>query len=630
MTKPSKRRILPPPASDPTYDGRDNLTTLTREDGAAETATYDGLSRRTLVVTPDNTLTYAYDPRSNLTEAADDDSRVTFTYDNRNRLQTTTTDGTVGPQPEVTLTYTYDELDRRTSMSDSLGGTTTYAWDPEDRLTDLTAPWGTVYSFGYDGEGRRTSLTSTSGRNSTYGYTNGLLTALSHVQSGVALTDLNYTHDVDGQLTAIVDNLGPTKSKAISYDQLNRLVQVAEGIPASQGGTPIPVEDYAYDQEGNRTASHFSALYSSNDHNQLLEDDTYTYAYDAKGNRVSRTDKATGEVETYSYDSQNRLVGYSSPTTNASYVYDALDRRVAKMVDGASIVYVYNIDPDTRLENDDILLEFDSVGSLQKRWLHSNRVDEPISYEVYTDSSVAGSGDRNVLFADHLGSVTEVVAPATGQVLESFGYTSFGMRTDAAGAATQPYGYSGREFDPESGLLYLRARMYCTRTGTFLQSDPAGFSGSGPNLYAYVSNDPHNWTDPTGLTQSIPNAVGTGSRVAGALGAVGTIGVGLTQRIWQILSLMIMAETATIVAQSNADAEKERMKDECLADYEALYDAANRLYGTCIALADYQPTPAARRRAQKTCGRQRALAQEEAAEDLAKCLRDVDDQFKLE
>ena len=64
-----------------------------------------------------------------------------------------------------------------------------------------------------------------------------MLTALAHVQSGVALTDLNYTYDVDGQLTAIVDNLDPSKSKAISYDQLNRLVQVSEGILARRGGT---------------------------------------------------------------------------------------------------------------------------------------------------------------------------------------------------------------------------------------------------------------------------------------------------------------------------------------------------------------------------------------------------------
>jgi YD repeat-containing protein len=163
-----------------------------------------------------------------------------------------------------------------------LGGATSYGWDAEDRLGALTAPWGTVYSFGYDGEGRRTSLASSTGRLSTMGYTNGLLTALTHAQSGVVLTDLGYRYGPDGQLTAIIDNLDPAQSEAISYDALNRLVQVAKGLPVSQGGVPIPVEDYAYDGEGNRTASHLSAIYASNDHNQLLEDDSYTYAIRAR------------------------------------------------------------------------------------------------------------------------------------------------------------------------------------------------------------------------------------------------------------------------------------------------------------------------------------------------------------
>ncbi|WP_133840738.1 hypothetical protein [Pelagimonas phthalicica] len=52
----------------------------------------------------------------------------------------------------------------------------------------------------------------------------------------------------------IRDQLDPSKSKTLSYDHLNRLVQVAEGVPVIDGGVPIPVEDYAYDEEGNRTS----------------------------------------------------------------------------------------------------------------------------------------------------------------------------------------------------------------------------------------------------------------------------------------------------------------------------------------------------------------------------------------
>ena len=159
----------------------------------------------------------------------------------------------------------------------------------------------------------------------------------------------------------------------ISYDALNRLVQVAEGLPVAQGGVPIPVEDYAYDGEGNRTASHLSAVYASNDHNQLLEDDTYTYAYDAKGNRVSRTAKGSGAIETYTYDSQNRLVGYASAQA-ATYAYDALDRRIAKTVDGVTEAFVYDPWSATSTTANDAILDFTN-GTLTRRWLHGPQHD---------------------------------------------------------------------------------------------------------------------------------------------------------------------------------------------------------------------------------------------------------------
>ncbi len=502
------------------YDTRDNLKTLTREDGLIETAFYDGLSRRTRVETPDNVLEYAYDPRSNLTEAADNDSRVTFTYDERNRLASTTTDGTVGPQPEVTISYTYDELDRRTSMSDSLGGTTTYVYDVEDRLTKLTAPWGTEYDFGYDGEGRRTSLTSTSGRNTSYSYTNGLLSALSHAQSGVALTDLSYTYDVDGQLSEIIDNLDPTKSRTINYDDLNRLIQVDEGIPASQGGVPIPIEDYAYDEEGNRLASHLSSLYDSNDHNQLEEDDSYTYNYDDRGNRVSRTSKLDSAVETYSYDSQNRLVGYASEVTTAAYAYDAMGRRIAKDVDGAVEAFVYDPWNQYRTTSNDVLLDF-SDGSLAKRWLHGSRVDEPLAFEVYEGMTTGGAGALQEFYADRLGSITKVVDVVTGSVSADYTYNSFGQRTQT-GTLNQRYGFTGREVDTETGLMYFRARHYDPLLGQFIQRDPIGFAAGDLNLYAYTWNDPYNWTDPSGLNSLAFTGV-TGRQVATATAVATTV-----------------------------------------------------------------------------------------------------------
>ena len=537
-----------------TYDSRDNLLSLTREDGSVETASYDGLSRRTQLVTPDNVLTYRYDPRGNLIEATDADSRVSFTYDERNRLQSSTTDGTVGPQPQVTLSYSYDALDRRISVSDSLGGTTGYAYDPEGRLTDLIAPWGATHSFGYDGQGRRTSLTSTSGRASSYAFTNGLLSALQHAQSGVALADLVYEYGADGQLSAIIDNLDPAQSRFISYDNLNRLIQVDEGIPAVDGGTPVPVEDYAFDEEGNRLSSHLSAIYVSNDHNQLTEDDSYTYAYDQKGNRISRTSKATGDVETYSYDSQNRLVGYQSPSTVASYAYDALDRRISKTVDGETTSYVYDASILRWMEHDDILLEFSGAGStaqLAKRWLHTDEVDEALAFEEYA-GGVSAPGDGNVyaMYADRIGSISHVVEESTNTLAAAYEYDSFGQRSQFAGALFQYYGYSGRESDPESGLVYLRNRYYDPSAGVFIASDPLGFASQTLNIYGYVDNNPYNLTDPNGLQARAGRLGFTGMQAEMGLlltqgaqmarGAVGRIGMGLIGPLDRIIRSLAM------------------------------------------------------------------------------------------
>jgi len=279
-------------------------------------------------------------------------------------------------------------------------------------------------------------------------------------------------------------------------------VQVDEGIPPLAGGTPLPVEDYAYDEEGNRTASHLSALYASNDHNQLLEDDAFTYAYDAKGNRISKTAKVGGAVETYTYDSQNRLVEYGSDTVTASYWYDAMDRRISKSLDGALDVYIYDRSIGGTLIHDDIILEFDASASpvLTRRWLHSDSVDEPIGFEEYQVSSGVGSGSERSMFSDRQGSVLWITEPTTGSVVAAYEYDSYGAIVQTQGALRQPYGYTGREYDHESGLYFYRARSYDPTSGLFLQVDPVEFQSGTMNLTGYTSQNPSHFSDPSGLT----------------------------------------------------------------------------------------------------------------------------------
>ncbi len=94
---------------------------------------------------------------------------------------------------------------------------------------------------------------------------------------------------------------------------------------------------------------------------------------------------------------------------------------------------------------------------------------------------------------DHLGS-TSALTDASGNLVETEAYDSFG---NSVGSARTRYGYTGRERDPDTGLLYYRARFYDPQLGRFISEDPAGFLG-GLNFYGYVANNPLNFTDPTG------------------------------------------------------------------------------------------------------------------------------------
>ncbi|MFQ6029800.1 MAG: RHS repeat-associated core domain-containing protein [Dehalococcoidia bacterium] len=210
---------------------------------------------------------------------------------------------------------------------------------------------------------------------------------------------------------------------------------------------------------------------------------------------MEQTAKATGDRTVCSYNVDNQLVraekftvtGGVSPVLIAEYRYNALDRRITKAVVNQAgtttiIRYIY--------DNEDILLELDGTNTILARYTHGPGIDEPL---------VMLRGAQSFFYhADGLGSVWDLT-DSTGIPVHSYTYDSFGQLLAQTGTVANPYTYTAREFDPETGLYYYRARHYDPGIGRFLQEDPTGVAGGDVNFYTYVTNNPLTLVDPWGL-----------------------------------------------------------------------------------------------------------------------------------
>jgi RHS repeat-associated protein len=70
--------------------------------------------------------------------------------------------------------------------------------------------------------------------------------------------------------------------------------------------------------------------------------------------------------------------------------------------------------------------------------------------------------------------------------------------TAATGTLTNPFQFTGRDNDLETGLYYYRARYLDPKAGRFVSEDPPGMRDN-LNMYLYVHNNPTNFDDPFGL-----------------------------------------------------------------------------------------------------------------------------------
>jgi RHS repeat-associated protein len=97
-----------------------------------------------------------------------------------------------------------------------------------------------------------------------------------------------------------------------------------------------------------------------------------------------------------------------------------------------------------------------------------------------------------------------LVNAATGTVTANYEYSPFGELIRATGpmAKLNPFMFSTKFYDWETGLYYYGYRYYNPSTGRWPSRDPIGERG-GVNLYTFVKNSPLSWVDILGRLSAI-------------------------------------------------------------------------------------------------------------------------------
>ncbi|PUB80417.1 MAG: hypothetical protein DBO99_01090 [gamma proteobacterium symbiont of Ctena orbiculata] len=386
------------------YDAQDNLIEVEDPIGHTTTYDYDGLGNLISETSDDaGTKTYTYDEAGNrLTQTDARGITVSYGYDALNRLTQVSY-----PDASLNVSYGYDQgpngIGRLTSISDAHGTTdyaynaygdlirqtrtssdgivTTFAYgyDSHGRLASLSYPSGSILHYAYDTHGQLAGLTleQTDGTSQplasnlqtlpfgpiqAYDYGNGLSLSRSFDQdyrlTGQTLSGIlqsSYGHDPVGNITAWQDLLDTGRDQQFGYDTLDRLTSAL----GSYGSL-----DYAYDANGNRIS-------------KTLDGETDTYDYNRWSNKLRRVygevidyrsyDEVGNTIESYignySYDDSNRMVGFSNVATSASYAYNGKGERIRKTVNGTITRFRYGT-------SGELLGEYDQSGQAIREYVY--------------------------------------------------------------------------------------------------------------------------------------------------------------------------------------------------------------------------------------------------------------------
>jgi RHS repeat-associated protein len=378
-----------------------------------------------------------------------------------------------GPRANDTITYGYDELGRLVHRAIN-GVDLAVTIDAAGRRVSRASALG-AFAYGYDGASDRIVSRSLPGSQAeTRAYGNAvqdlLLQRITYTVGATPISEFIYGHDVPKSRVATWSQQAGAQAPnlfSLGYDAVNQLLSAV----VTNTGALVNTFAYTYDPVGNRLTEQVG---SSN----------YFAAYNAL-NQIT-TGSAPGNARTNEWDAQDRLVAMIAGNQRTEFTYDGLSRM-------ASIRLVTNgVQASLRRflwVGHRICEERDAAGVVTKRFFGQGmKVESGPHAGIYFYTR------------DHLSSIREIT-DASGNVRARYSYDPYGRRTKLSGDMDADFGFAGMFWCGEANLNLTLFRAYDPELGRWLSRDPLGSAETvqGPNLYAYVANDPVNWNDPLGL-----------------------------------------------------------------------------------------------------------------------------------
>jgi RHS repeat-associated protein len=287
---------------------------------------------------------------------------------------------------------------------------------------------------------------------------------------------------------------------------------------------------------GNPSAPELAVTQHRGEATQAYEVDSVgmgrTFTHDANGNLIS------DGTRSFEWDARNQLVAVTVGTHRSEFTYDGQQRRVRI------------------IEKDNGIVQSNSKIVWCRREICEERAADgtTVARRAFGQGEQV-SGANRYFAADHLGSIAEVT-DGTASLSARYSFDPWGSRTLTSGTDLTGVGYTGHRWHSNASGWLTQYRFFDPAMGRWASEDPLGLE-QGPNLYAYVVNNPLNTVDPDG--RAAVAVAGMGICTAATAGACGAAAIIVTTAV--IVTWWFLTKDECYETEQQRCA---RVRNECL------------------------------------------------------------------